>query len=808
MKRTTIFTLLILSLLTMFGLSAAHAQVGSAIVTATGAFTVTASDTVTLKAQIVSCGTGQLPLYNGVPVSLTPNQTPLAPFTASNTGSAQSVTFTVPGNDKIICGNQAYTTYAITWFDNGFPLAPTQNFRFVDATTQSLANLVPIGFIPPIIANSAGALCSNPQLPVFSGFDANYHIICTGAPLSGSIYNLILPQPTIQSAVNAAAAAKGTVWIPGGYTGTDTWTNPNFVRLVDGRPYLQNGIGPSNDYEARQQGVQCNGEDDTAAINAALAAPLSLAGFFNGTSFPSVPGSVKLPQGFCVIHSPIIMNSFGSLKGEANNTWIQAAEPFTCNADGCDMIQVMIPYGGPPNGGSSLQTFPGTGNRVVSDIGLNYSSATRAMTGIHVYNQTGRSSANPYPVSPATNNYQLPYVRLEGIQIFAMDSGFIIDDGNQVMIDRSQVDHVRVGILDHGNVFDLSVTNSQITNGSWTYTPTHSVTQALESSADVRWVCTDASSHCSTGTTSQSVIVSPQGFNATGFNVSSFDIDANILNAQGFGVHGSGFDFGGDGPTNSAQPTVFLGANVLLVQIDDTYIATNRADSNGIEIAAATSAPGSTSNQGIWLTNDQFQSYANGSTGYGVVVDVPTSSSFLKPNLYINNNQCFKLFGCFLANGPVTDSVINDNYGSFMGGNMIAFNYAGTSSFSGVTVADNTTPSSVPVIRDFAGGGYHVGWNFSPSQLTGTQTVSKLGCTISAGAIGNTCDNTIVIASSGGIAYPDTNYNIVCQGGGGTGLWTLGNQNTATTTQFVVPSVALSTTATGGGVVECILTHN
>jgi hypothetical protein len=57
---------------------------------------------------------------------------------------------------------------------------------------------------------------------------------------------------------------------------------------------------PAAHYQARRQGVQCNGEDDTATIQAALDAQLGLAGQFNGSAFPSVSGTVELPQGFCV----------------------------------------------------------------------------------------------------------------------------------------------------------------------------------------------------------------------------------------------------------------------------------------------------------------------------------------------------------------------------------------------------------------------------------------------------------------------------------------------------------------------------
>ena len=85
----------------------------------------------------------------------------------------------------------------------------------------------------------------------------------------------------------------------------------------------------------------------------------------------------------------------------------------------------------------------------------------------------------------------------------------------------------------------------------------------------------------------------------------------------------------------------------------------------------------------------------------------------------------------------------------------------------------------------------------------GLQTVSVAGCTISPGAIGSTCDNTVTLP----IPEPDSAYLVVCAANGGSGLWTVGNVSALTTSTFVVPSAALSTAATGGGRVVCTITH-
>jgi hypothetical protein len=195
MKR--IFAILAVLLSSLPGM----AQIGLVNFTATGSFTLNSGDVLTLRAQIVGCGNGAVPYYNNLPISNTPNQTYAAPFTAN---ASQVVTGVLPGNDKIICGTQSYTTYAFTWMDNGFPIAPTVTYRLVDNSTINLSTQVPVNFVPPVIGNSAGAYCPA-ATPIFTGFNAQYVPQCaanspsttaalpiTGGTLQG---NLIIPSP-------------------------------------------------------------------------------------------------------------------------------------------------------------------------------------------------------------------------------------------------------------------------------------------------------------------------------------------------------------------------------------------------------------------------------------------------------------------------------------------------------------------------------------------------------------------------------------------------------------------------------------
>jgi hypothetical protein len=195
------FKSILAALIVLLGMGSASATtIGTSTVTAQGAFTLNSGDVLSLTAAIVSCGNGAQPYYNNLPISITPNQTNAAPFTAN---SSQVVTFTVPGNDAITCGGQTYSLYAITWKDNGFPIAPTAIYRFAENSTQTLSTLVPVSFTPPVIGNSAGAVCPS-TTPIFTGFNAQYQIQCAAGtvaagamPLTGGAFtgNVSIPAP-------------------------------------------------------------------------------------------------------------------------------------------------------------------------------------------------------------------------------------------------------------------------------------------------------------------------------------------------------------------------------------------------------------------------------------------------------------------------------------------------------------------------------------------------------------------------------------------------------------------------------------
>lgn len=97
--------------------------------------------------------------------------------------------------------------------------------------------------------------------------------------------------------------------------------------------------------------------------------------------------------------------------------------------------------------------------------------------------------------------------------------------------------------------------------------------------------------------------------------------------------------------------------------------------------------------------------------------------------------------------------------------------------------------------------------NVQTTQLNngaGFQDVRATGCTITAGAVGNSCEVQVALS----IPEPDLFYGTTCAVTDPLGITSVGSIHNRTLTTFQVWMTALSTTATGGGVVVCHVTHN
>jgi hypothetical protein len=108
---------------------------------------------------------------------------------------------------------------------------------------------------------------------------------------------------------------------------------------------------------------------------------------------------------------------------------------------------------------------------------------------------------------------------------------------------------------------------------------------------------------------------------------------------------------------------------------------------------------------------------------------------------------------------------------------------------AGKTAADELQSNKLQVIKEILNN-------------QGLQSISVAGCTITQGAIGNRCSNTIKLP----VAESSTRYHVVCSANNGKGPWTVGNTTSITDTGFTVDSIALSASAAGGGLVSCIVT--
>ena len=326
----------------------------------------------------------------------------------------------------------------------------------------------------------------------------------------------------------------------------------------------------------------------------------------------------------------------------------------------------------------------------------------------------------------------------------------------------------------------------------------------MTSFSEVRWSCSGGKgADCAGGTIAQNVIASPQGLTLSNVDFEAFDIDANIVNCLAFIAHNSGFDSGA-AISGVANPAVYLG-QLKFVQMTYNFMASNRTDSNVIEIAALTGPQkaGLSKQDGVWITGNFIYSY-NPSTASGIRLD---KGRIARRNVYITENQFTNLYTGVSVLSPVNYSTFRGNYGASIAGQLFNFNAPGDSSFLGTSLDDNNSPDAVPIYTVVAGGGLVTGFNQSMKQLSGTFTATGPGCTIAPGAVGNTCATPATIVNQ--FTFPDADYIVTaCSVVGASGPNVVSTINRPSLgTQFTVYETALSATATGGGTIHCSVTH-
>lgn len=780
----------------------------------------TSTATISAQLQLIGCG-ANLPIYNGTVLTQT-----LYPITLSS----GSFTVSVPANDQIMCGGQAYTTYALTWLANGFPLAPTQAYRVSAGGTCNVSSgsCLPTSFIPPVVANASGAYCPSGQ--VFTGFTANYQIQCGTAPTSTSLLNFFQaggPYATTQAAVTAAGTT-GYVQIVPNYAGSNSFLNPNNLRIIDTRPFNPtNSVTGPNGYplppstiKAADYGALCDGvHDDTAAINAAAQSLTSLAGGTGGGTTYMGASVVELPQGRCEISAPIILKDYGSLQG--NNTWIYPLEPWLGGTDG-NLVEITATYFPTTTTGDHQIGLSKIG-RFVRGINFEYNYNATAHTAIKVFNPTGTSATTPYPSGAQFAQYQIPMVSIQNNSVYGMDTGFDIHDCGECLIQNNQINFVRLGIVDYGNNYGLSVRDNTVQAGTWSFTaPANraNATWGLFASLETRWGCSNTALNCAGGTATQNIVVAPQGLNLSNDNFEQFDNDIYVSNIQGMTIDGGVTDFGGNGPMAIANPgtkfaTMYFAPTTIQVEISNLYCASTSTNAAPcIEIGAPTAnagtAAGSLTYNGAFTIHDSyFDSYNN--SGSAIQYD---SGTFIRNGDTITNNKFFNWTFGVLMNHPLQNSVIANNYAVAIqsGGGMIDFNAAGAQSFTGTVVRENTSNSAFPVLIDSSGSGYVTGFNRSGTSTTSTQVTGQLqatgtGCSIAAG-LGNLC-GPVTVALPTGYYFTDTAYVI-------TGCTVQSASNAAGVTlvagsianaSFTVYEISQSASAVSGGTINCTVFH-
>lgn len=600
-----------------------------------------------------------------------------------------------------------------------------------------------------------------------------------------------------QTAANAAGQPAGSGGLPNARAQERPSFNPNATA------HYTTGIMPSTTIKAAEYGALCNGtNDDTAAIQAAVnGLSVVLGGVGLAGPLAMGAGTVELPQGRCEISSPIILMNYGSLIGSANGTWMTPKEPW--KSSNTDMIEVVEAYDQSSFNHQSVSLI----NRFVKNINFWYNYNAHAFTAIKVFNPTGHTRQFPYPDGAGSNPqpYQLPGVTIEGNTFYTLDTAVDFEDCGECLFTDNQIFFVRTGVVDGGNNYALVLANDWIQVGSFRYTPVHTgYTNGVTSFSEGRWSCSGGKgADCAGGTIAQNVIASPQGLTLTNVDFEAFDIDANIVNCLAFIANNSGFDAGG-ATSGIANPAVYLG-QLKFVQMTYNFMASTRTDSNVIEIAALTGPQeaGLSNRDGVWITGNFIYSY-NPSTASGIQIDKGTIA---RRNVYITENQFTNLNNGVSVLSPVIYSTFRGNYGATITGQLFNFNAPGNSSFLGTSLDDNKSPNAIPIYTVVAGGGLVTGFNQSPKQLTGTFTATGPGCTIAAGAVGNTCATPAAIVNQ--FAFPDADYIVsACSVVGASGASVVSTiDRPHLGTQFTVYETALSATSTGGGTIHCSVSH-
>lgn len=188
---------------------------------------------VQLQVQLVGC-------QNDVPRLIPSGSVITNQFTVTANPTTFAADALVYGNDTVICNNQSYTTYAVTWLINSRPAAPTRNYRVAAGATCNISDgtCLPIGFYPSQVQNSNGSLC--PAGYNLQGYNSSFVPQCVLAPPAGPIG----PQGPAGTAGGAQVSAGITTLLKGNGTLNQT------AAAIAGTDYP--GLGSVNTFSGLQ----------------------------------------------------------------------------------------------------------------------------------------------------------------------------------------------------------------------------------------------------------------------------------------------------------------------------------------------------------------------------------------------------------------------------------------------------------------------------------------------------------------------------------------------------------------------------
>jgi hypothetical protein len=587
---------------------------------------------------------------------------------------------------------------------------------------------------------------------------------------------------TIQSAISAAGAS-GSAVIPPDYAGRDFFSsNPSGIRIDDRRPwgatyvagFKRWNLSPPQVVNVKDFGAVCNGlNDDTAAINAALAATFA----WNTNLLANENLDVELPQGTCQITAPLKMGIHGSLtgQGDASKLWANYAAWRGSDHNAIEITATAALPGSQSIAERKLSDFTifGSNNATIPDT-----------TAIVIQN-----TANVY--SPT--EYAISAMSLDHIHIAAFDTGILAEDFKDSVIESVTISNVRRGIALDGQVLDVQISHGTIQIGSWGATSTHTSTTGLSIEVNHKY-----GAGCG-----NNQYCAPQDIVVHDSTIIAFD---NLIYDQQcvqLDIHDNALDSASRGPVGNGGSGVLIGPLGIAggLWIKNNWIGVNGANAYGVQ---STGIQGN----GLWIEDNYFFPYIAPTTSSGIAL---TGASFVA-GVHIVGNTFGQQNGIGFEQDidlkqPVVYSEIRNNFGIYTGQYMINLSGLNGLTHTNLIVDGNSDSDRIPVIHnDGSATGYTTGINKSPVQVTGTYVASGSGCSITAGALGNSCSATV----HNRVAFPDANYQV-------TGCAVVGASDHVVVSTVAAPSngaafsvaeIALNATATGGGTINCTVVHN